>query len=328
MNKDSKIYVAGHRGLVGSEIVKKLKDDGYTNIITMTHSELDLTRQSDVEHFFNFVKPEYVFVAAAKVGGIYANSTFPAEFVYSNLTIETNIIHSSYLNGVKKLLFLGSSCIYPRDCEQPIKEEYLLTSELEKTNNGYAISKIAGIIMCQKYNFQYGTNYISLMPTNLYGSVSDNYDLKNSHVLPGMIRKFHDAKNQKFWHNIVDGVMKIIRQDSVELWGDGTPKREFLHVSDLVDAALFLMDNYDSSEIINVGSGQEVTIEELAYTIKDIVGFTGRINFNSQYPNGTPRKFLDSTKLMNLGWKPKIGLEEGIKQTYEELLKNHPLFKQ
>ena len=321
MNKDSKIYVAGHRGLVGSEIVGKLKDDGYTNIITMTHSELDLTRQSDVEHFFNFVKPEYVFLAAAKVGGIYANSTFPAEFVYSNLTIETNIIHSSYLNGVKKLLFLGSSCIYPRDCEQPIKEEYLLTSELEKTNNGYAISKIAGIIMCQKYNFQYGTNYISLMPTNLYGSVSDNYDLKNSHVLPGMIRKFHDAKHENLWN-------KLMGPNMVELWGDGTPKREFLHVSDLADAALFLMDNYDSSEIINVGSGQEITIEELAYTIKDIVGFTGKINFNTKYPNGTPRKFLDSTKLMNLGWKPKIGLEEGIKQTYEELLKNHPLFKQ
>ena len=287
----------------------------------MTHSELDLTRQSDVEHFFNFVKPEYVFVAAAKVGGIYANSTFPAEFVYSNLSIETNLIHSSYLNGVKKLLFLGSSCIYPRDCQQPIKEEYLLTSELEKTNNGYAISKIAGIIMCQKYNFQYGTNYISLMPTNLYGSVNDNYDLKSSHVLPGMIRKFHDAKNEKFWN-------KLIGSNVVELWGDGTPKREFLHVSDLADAALFLMNNYDSSEIINVGSGREVTIEELAYTIKDIVGFTGKINFNTQYPNGTPRKFLDSTKLMNLGWKPKIGLEDGIKQTYEELLKNHPLFKQ
>lgn len=313
MDKDSLIYVAGHRGLVGSEIVKKLKSDGYFNIITMNHSELDLTRQEDVEHFFDFVKPEYVFISAAKVGGIYANSTFPAEFVYSNLTIELNIIHSSYINNVKKLLFLGSSCIYPRDCPQPIKEEYLLSSQLEKTNNGYAIAKIAGIIMCQKYNFQYGTNYISLMPTNLYGGLSDNYDPKNSHVLPGMIKKFHDAKKQNL--------------NFVELWGDGTPKREFLHVSDLANASIFLMNNYDDSEIINVGSGEETTIEELAYTVKDVVGYKGSVNFNTNYPNGTPRKFLDSSKLMSLGWKPNIDLIDGIEKTYNDLLEsNHPLF--
>lgn len=313
MNKNSKIYVAGHRGLVGSEIVKTLNNNGYYNIVTAVHSELDLTRQDQVEHFFNFIKPEYVFISAAKVGGIYANSTYPAEFVYSNLTIETNIIHSSYINNVKKLLFLGSSCIYPRDCPQPIKEEYLLTSQLEGTNNGYAIAKIAGIIMCQKYNFQYGTNYISLMPTNLYGSTSDNYDPKNSHVLPGMIKKFHDAKKNglKF----------------VELWGDGSPKREFLHVSDLAKAALFLMNNYDSSEIINVGSGEETTIKDLALLIKGIVGYDGELIFNTEYPNGTPRKFLDSSKLMNLGWKPEISLYDGITQTYNDLQQTkHPLF--
>ena len=312
MNKDSRIYVAGHNGLVGSELVKKLKNDGYENIIVMSHSELDLTRQNDVEHFFSFIKPEYVFISAAKVGGIFANSTYPAEFVYSNLTIETNIIHSSYLNKVKKLLFLGSS-FYPRDCPQPIKEEYLLSSSLEKTNDGYAIAKIAGIIMCQKYNFQYGTNYISLMPTNLYGSLSDSYDLKNSHVLPGMIKKFHDAKIQNL--------------DSVELWGDGTPKREFLHVSDLANASLFLMNNYNDSEIINVGSGSEIEIKELANIIKEIVGFNGSITFNKNYPNGTPRKFLDSSKLLGLGWSPSIKLYDGIKQIYNDLVINHPLFK-
>ena len=313
MNKDSKIYVAGHRGLVGSELVKKLRQDGYTNITTMVHSELDLTRQNEVEHFFNFIKPEYVFVAAAKVGGIYANSNYPAEFVYSNLTIESNIIHSAYLNKVKKLLFLGSSCIYPRNCPQPIKEEYLLTSELEKTNDGYAISKIAGIIMCKKYNSQYGTNFISLMPTNLYGGINDNYNPLGSHVLPGMIWKFHNAKQKQHHY--------------VELWGDGTPKREFLHVSDLADACLFLMNNYNDNEIINVGSGQEITIEKLAYTIKDIVGYTGSVNFNTEYPNGTPRKFLDSSKLMNLGWSPKKSLYEGISSTYKELLDmKHPMF--
>jgi GDP-L-fucose synthase len=313
MKKNSLIYVAGHKGLVGSEILKKLKSEGYDNVIAMNHSELDLTRQNEVEHFFDTIKPEYVFLAAAKVGGIYSNSTYPAEFVYSNLQIQTNIIHSSYVNKVKKLLFLGSSCIYPRNCPQPIKEEYLLSSELEPTNNGYAVAKIAGIIMCQKYNFQYGTNYISLMPTNLYGSITDNYDPKNSHVLPGMIKKFHDAKKEN--------------KKLVELWGTGEPLREFLHVSDLADAAVFLMNNYDSSEIINVGSGEEITIENLAWTIKDIVEHKGDIFFNSTYPNGTPRKFLDSSKLRNLGWSPKIKLEDGIRKTYNDLIEfNHKLF--
>jgi len=312
MNKDSKIYVAGHSGLVGSELIRKLNENSYTNIITRTHSELDLTRQKDVEDFFEKEKPEYVFISAAKVGGIYSNSTYPAEFVYSNLTIETNLIHTSYLNDVKKLLFLGSSCIYPRNCPQPIKEEYLLSSQLEKTNNGYAIAKIAGIIMCQKYNSQYDTNYISLMPTNLYGSIHDNYDPKNSHVLPGMIRKFHDAKTSN--------------HESVELWGTGTPLREFLHVTDLADAALFLMNNYDDGEIINVGSGEEVSIESLAYSIKDVVDYNGKVFFNSDYPDGTPKKFLDSSKLMDMGWSPKISLQDGLEQTYNDLLDYHSYF--
>lgn len=307
MNKTDKIYIAGHRGLVGSEILKKLEKEGYENIITSTHKQLDLTNQLETDVFFDNHKPDYVFLAAAKVGGIVANSTYPADFTYENLMVECNVINSCYKHQVKKLVFLGSSCIYPRDCHQPIKEEYLLSGPLEQTNNGYAIAKIAGIIMCQKYNKQYGTNYISLMPTNLYGSVSDNYDPKNSHVLPGMIRKFHDAK--------------INNVSSVELWGTGSPFREFLHVSDLADAVLFLMDNYNSSEIINVGSGSEITIKDLAFMIKNIVGYEGHIHFNDSYPDGTPRKFLDSSKLRELGWKPKINLYDGIKSTYEELLK-------
>jgi GDP-L-fucose synthase len=307
MNKTDKIYVAGHRGLVGSEIVKKLREDGYENIITRTHSGLDLTRQWDTEHFFLDNKPDYVFLAAAKVGGIYANSTYPADFTYENLMVECNVIKSCHEFGVKKLLYLASSCVYPRDCPQPIKEEYLLTGPLEKTNDGYAISKIAGIIMCQKYNEQYGTNFISLMPTNLYGSISDNYDLKNSHVLPAMIRKFHDAK--------------VNNSPYVELWGTGSPLREFLHVSDLADAAIFLMNNYNSTEIINVGSGDEISIKYLAFIIKDIIGYGGEIRFNSNYPDGTPRKLLDSSKLKDMGWKPKILLYDGIKSTYENLLK-------
>ncbi len=306
MNKTDKIYVAGHRGLVGSEIVKKLKENGFNNIITLTHKELDLTRQNEVEHFFDVQRPDYVFLAAAKVGGIYANSTYPADFTYDNLMVECNVVNSCHEFGVKKLLFLGSSCIYPRDCPQPIKEEYLLSGPLEKTNDGYAIAKIAGIIMCQKYNKQHGTNFISLMPTNLYGSINDNYDPKNSHVLPGMIRKFHDAK--------------MNNAESVELWGTGKPLREFLHVSDLADAALFLMENYKSGDIINVGSGVEVSIRRLAWIIQDIVGYKGEVKFNSEYPDGTPRKFIDSTKLRELGWKPKISLEEGIKSTYDELV--------
>lgn len=329
MELNDKIYVAGHRGLVGSQIVKKLKEQGYTNICVAnklkegethikdndpdleTYIHLDLTNQRDVERYFEFTKPEYVFLAAAKVGGIYANSTYPADFTYNNLIIECNIINACYKSGVKKLVFLGSSCIYPRDCPQPIKEEYLLTSPLEKTNEGYAIAKIAGIIMCQKYNSQYGTNYISLMPTNLYGSINDNYDPKNSHVLPGMIRKFHDAKKNNL--------------PVMELWGTGSPFREFLHVSDMADAAIYLMNNYNSSEIINVGSGSEISIKDLAYMIKDIVGYEGKIYFNDSYPDGTPRKFLDTTKLRKLGWEPKISLYDGIKTTYEECLKVNEL---
>ena len=321
MNKTDKIYVAGHKGLVGSEIVKKLKEEGYTNICVANHKtteefdsdletyiHLDLTRQSSVEDYFEFTKPDYVFLAAAKVGGIYANSTYPADFTYNNLMVECNVINACYKYGVKKLLYLGSSCIYPRDCPQPIKEEYLLSGPLEKTNEGYAIAKIAGIIMAQKYNKQYGTNNISLMPTNLYGSAEhDNYDPKTSHVLPGMIYKFHDAKMKKL--------------ESVELWGTGKPLREFLHVSDLADASIFLMNNYDSSEIINVGSGVEISIRSLALTIKEIVDYKGQVQFNSSYPDGTPRKFIDSTRLRDLGWMPKITLYDGIKSTYEELLK-------
>lgn len=308
MNKNDKIFVAGHNGLVGSELVKKLKENGYTNIITATHKQLDLTKQLETEKFFEEQQPDYVLLAAAKVGGIYANSTFPADFTYQNLMVECNVIHNCYLNKVKKLLMIGSSCIFPRDCPQPIKEEYLLSGPLEKTNDGYAIAKIAGILMCQKYNHQYGTNFISIMPTNLYGSAEhDNYDQKNSHVLPGMIRKFHDAK--------------MNNSESVELWGTGKPLREFLHVSDLADAALFLMNNYDNSEIINVGSGEEVSIRRLAWIIQDIVGFKGQVQFNDDYPGGTPRKFLDTSKLRELGWTPKINLHDGIKSTYEELLK-------
>lgn len=325
MNKTDKIYVAGHRGLVGSQIVKKLKENGYTNICVAnkmkkdelfvkdndpdleTWLHLDLTSQTSVDSYFDFTRPDYVFLAAAKVGGIYANSTFPADFTYENLMVECNVIKACHKYNVKKLVFLGSSCIYPRDCPQPIKEEYLLSGPLEKTNDGYAIAKIAGIIMCQKFNHQYGTNYISLMPTNLYGSINDNYDPKNSHVLPGMIRKFHDAKKNNL--------------PIMELWGTGSPFREFLHVSDMADAAIFLMNNYDSSEIINVGSGVEISIKNLAYVIKEIVGYEGKIYFNDSYPDGTPRKFLDTTKLRDLGWMPKITLYDGIKSTYEECLK-------
>lgn len=322
MNKDDKIFVAGHTGLVGSEILKKLKEAGYTNISVANHKKcdtgdieqtwiyLDLIDQASVNKYFEYKKFDYVFLAAARVGGIYANSKYPADFTYENLMVECNVINACHKYSIKKLLFLGSSCIYPRECPQPIKEEYLLTGPLEKTNDGYAISKIAGIIMCQKFNQQYGTNFISLMPTNLYG-IKDNYDSKNSHVLPGMIRKFHDAKKQNL--------------DYVELWGTGSPLREFLHVSDMADAALFLMNNYDSSEIINVGSGKEISIAKLASMVREIVGFKGHIKFNAMYPDGTPRKFLDSSKLMSLGWSPRIDLYDGIESTYEELLKSGKL---
>jgi GDP-L-fucose synthase len=306
MNKDSKIYVAGHNGMVGSAIVRKLKELGYTKIITKSRKELDLTNQFQVNHFFHFEKPEYVFLAAAKVGGIKANDDFRADFIYENLIIQSNVIKASYDNKVKKLLFLGSSCIYPKHCPQPIKEEYLLTGLLESTNDAYAIAKIAGIKMCQSFNQQYGTNYISVMPTNLYGP-NDNYDLNNSHVLPAMIRKFHEAK--------------IENKSSVEIWGTGSPMREFLYVDDLAQACHYLMLNYNESEIVNIGTGQDVTIAELAVVIKNIVGFEGEIYFNTEMPDGTPRKLLDVSKLKDLGWEYKTSLKEGIEKTYADYVK-------
>ncbi|NOY39729.1 MAG: GDP-L-fucose synthase, partial [Nitrospirae bacterium] len=297
MHKSSRIYVAGHRGLVGSAIVRRLQSEGYTDIITRTHSELDLVRQVEVEEFFKKERPEYVFLAAAKVGGIVANNTYPAEFIYTNLMIQTCILHAAYLSGVKKLVFLGSSCIYPKFAPQPMKEEYLLTGELEPTNEPYAVAKIAGIKMCQAYNRQYGTSFISVMPTNLYGP-NDNFDLENSHVLPAMIRKFHEAK-------AIDSNSK-----PVVLWGTGSPRREFLHVDDLADACLFLMENYDINPgidpaLINIGTGKDITIKELAGLIKETVGFNGSITWDTTRPDGTPRKLLDVTKLKSLGWEPK-----------------------
>jgi GDP-L-fucose synthase len=306
MNKESKIYVAGHRGMVGSAIVRKLTELGYTNIITAPKNKLNLLDQSEVENFFQKQKPDYVFLAAAKVGGIKANNEMKGDFIYQNLMIQTNIINYSKQYGVKKLLFLGSSCIYPKMSPQPIKEEYLLTGLLEPTNDAYAIAKIAGIKMCQSFNQQYGTNFISVMPTNLYGP-NDNYDLNNSHVLPAMIRKFHEAK--------LEG------KEKVEIWGTGTPKREFLYVDDLADACVFLMNNYDGSEIVNIGTGQDVTIAELAVGIKNIVGFEGDIYFNTEMPDGTPRKLLDVSKLTSLGWTYKTSLKEGIEKTYVDYVK-------
>ncbi|MCX6754459.1 MAG: GDP-L-fucose synthase [Candidatus Nomurabacteria bacterium] len=302
MEKNSKIYIAGHSGLVGSALIRELKKDGYTNIISKTHTELDLTSQLSVAKFFQEEKPEYVFLAAAKVGGIVANNSYPASFIAENLMMETNIIDSAYKNNTKKLLFLGSSCIYPRIALQPIKEEYLLTGELEPTNKAYAIAKIAGIVMCQSYAKEYGMNAISVMPTNLYGE-NDNFDLESSHVLPAMIRKFDDAVK----NNI----------NEVNLWGSGSPKREFLHVDDLASACIFLMNNYSSPEIINIGTGEDLSILELANTIKDIVGYKGSIVWDSSKPDGTPRKLLDISKLKALGWSPKINLNDGIKRTYE-----------
>ena len=302
MDKNAKIYIAGHRGLVGSAIVRKLQSLGYTNFLTRTSRELDLRSQAAVAEFFEQEKPDYVFLAAAKVGGIMANSTYGAEFIYDNIMIQTNIIHNSYKNGVKKLLFLGSSCIYPKFAPQPMKEEYLLTGELEPTNEPYAIAKITGIKMCQAYNRQYGTNYISVMPTNLYGP-NDNFDLETSHVLPAMIRKFHEAK--------------VNNSPEVVLWGTGSPKREFLHVDDLADACIFLMNNYTDPGIVNIGTGEDLTIKELAEMIKDIVGFEGKITWDSSKPDGTPRKLLDVSRLNRLGWKVKIEFEEGIYSVYE-----------
>ena len=306
MNKNSKIYLAGHRGLVGSALKRKLDSEGYNHIVTKTHKELDLTNQQAVHDFFQSEKPEYVFLAAAKVGGILANNTYPYDFIYQNLMIQTNVINSAYVTGVKKLLFLGSSCIYPRNCPQPMKEEYLLCDYLEKTNEPYAIAKISGISMCQSCNRQFGTRFISVMPTNLYGP-HDNFDLETSHVLPALVRRFHEAKLASSPSN----------PGSVIVWGTGSPMREFLHVDDLAEACVFLMENYNNSEIVNIGTGQDVTIKYLAELIKDIVGFKGEIAWDTAKPDGTPRKLLDVSKLHSLGWKAKIPLRQGIEMTYE-----------
>jgi GDP-L-fucose synthase len=370
MNKDSKIYVAGHRGLVGSAILKNLQDKGYQNIVTRTHQELDLTNQVAVETFFNEEKPEYVFLAAAKVGGIVANNTYRADFIYENMMIQNNVIHQSYLHKVKKLLFLGSTCIYPKNCPQPMKEEYLLTDTLEYTNEPYAIAKIAGIKMCESYNLQYGTNFISVMPTNLYGP-NDNFDLEKSHVLPALIRKMHLAKllaEGKDEDVVKDLGVKTIEEaksylnkfgvsaNSVEIWGSGNPRREFLWSEDMADACVFIMENRDFKDIvianemkqslkteqnvnlnctkrdfqqeirnthINIGTGEDISINELAETIKEIVGFEGDLVFNIEKPDGTMRKLTDVSKLNGLGWKYNVKMEKGIKKVYEWYIKNH-----
>ena len=311
MNLDSKIYVAGHKGLVGSAILRKLSDEGYTNLITRSHQDLDLMRQAEVETFFESERPEYVFLAAAKVGGIFANNSYPAEFIYNNIMLQSNVIHAAYRLSVKKLLFLGSSCIYPRDCPQPMKEEYLLSGKLEPTNEPYAIAKIAGIRMCQSYNRQYGTHFISVMPTNLYGP-GDNFDLETSHALPALIRKFHEGK--------ISDKLRVTsdeRSKSVTVWGSGSPRREFIYVEDLADAALFVMKHYDQSDIINIGVGKDISIRELAEMIKEIVGFEGDLRFDPSKPDGTPRKLLDVSRLESLGWQSMTSLREGIKKTYK-----------
>ena len=305
MEKNSKIYIAGHRGMVGSAIYRKLQKEGYNNIITRSSRELDLRVQSDVEEFFEQEKPDYVFLAAAKVGGIIANNTYRADFLYENLQIQNNIIHSSYLNGVKKLMFLGSSCIYPKLAPQPLKEDYLLTGPLEPTNEPYAIAKIAGIKMCDAYRSQYGCNYISVMPTNLYG-YNDNYHPQNSHVLPALIRRFHEAK--------------INNSPEVTIWGTGSPKREFLFADDLAEACYYLMQNYDEEGLVNIGTGEDISIKDLALLIKDIIGYEGEINFDTSKPDGTPRKLMDVSKLHSKGWQHKIELRDGIKLAYEDFL--------
>ena len=305
MEKQAKIYVAGHRGMVGSAIVRQLNAKGFNNIVYRTSAELDLRNQQAVNSFFESEKPDYVFLAAAKVGGIQANNCYRAEFLYDNLMISTNIIHAAYQHKVTKLLFLGSSCIYPKLAPQPLKEDYLLSGYLEPTNEPYAIAKIAGIKMCETYFDQYGANFISAMPTNLYGP-NDNYDLNNSHVLPALIRKFHQAK--------VDNL------PSVEIWGTGSPLREFLHVDDLAEACLFLMENYNDKQFVNLGSGTEISIKDLALLVKKIVGFNGELTFNTDKPDGTPRKLMDVSKLAKAGWSYKIKLEEGIQSVYKDVL--------
>lgn len=308
MNLDAKIYVAGHRGLVGSAIVRNLEAKGYKNIIYRTHKELDLTNQEAVRAFFQEEKPDYVFLAAAKVGGIHANNTYPADFIYDNLMIQNNVIKAAHDFKVKKLLFLGSTCIYPKMAPQPIKEEYLLTGSLEETNEAYAVAKIAGLEMCKFFKRQYGDNFISCMPTNLYGP-NDNFDLKNSHVLPALIRKFHEAK--------------VNNSDVVEVWGTGTPLREFLYVDDMADACVFLMENYDGEQHVNIGTGEEVSIRQLAETVREVVGFEGELVFNTDMPDGTPRKLTTVDKLHELGFMHKVSLNEGIRMAYGWFLENY-----
>ncbi|WP_183579070.1 GDP-L-fucose synthase family protein [Mucilaginibacter sp. X5P1] len=308
MEKEAKIYIAGHRGMVGSAIHRKLEKEGFTNFVTRTSDTLDLRNQQAVADFFEQEKPDYVFVAAAKVGGIIANNTYRAEFLYDNLQIQNNIIHQSYLNGVKKLMFLGSSCIYPKMAPQPLKEEYLLTGLLEETNEPYAIAKIAGIKMCDAYRAQYGCNYISVMPTNLYG-YNDNYHPQNSHVLPAMIRRFHEAKENG--------------APAVTIWGTGSPKREFLFADDLAEACYYLMLNYNEAGHINIGTGEDLSIKDLAYLVKATIGYTGEINFDTSKPDGTPRKLMDVSKLLSKGWKYSTTLPEGIELAYQDFLKNH-----
>ncbi|MCU7745548.1 GDP-L-fucose synthase [Priestia megaterium] len=307
MNKNSKIYVAGHRGLVGSAIVRKLQEKGYSNLVYRTSGELDLRDKPQVDAFFAEENPEFVFLAAAKVGGIVANNEYPAEFIHDNLLIQSNIIDAAYRNGVEKLLFLGSTCIYPKLAPQPLKEEYLLTGALEPTNEPYAIAKIAGIKMCESYNRQYGTKYISAMPTNLYGP-NDNFDLHTSHVLPALLRKFHEAKESN--------------ASFVEMWGTGTPKREFLYSDDLADACVFLMNTYEGNEIVNIGVGEDITIKELGEKVKAVVGYEGDIQFDTSKPDGTPRKLVDVTKLNGLGWKAETALEDGLQKAYQWFLDN------
>lgn len=304
MNKDSKIYIAGHKGMVGSAIHRALVEKGYTNLVVRASSELNLMRQADVEAFFNSEKPDYVFLAAAKVGGIQANNVYRGEFLYNNLMIQNNVIHSAFQSKVKKLLFLGSSCIYPKLAPQPLKEEYLLSGFLESTNEPYAIAKIAGIKMCESYRRQYGVDYISAMPTNLYGP-NDNYDLEKSHVLPALIRKIHTAKKNNVAH--------------VDLWGTGSPMREFLHVNDLAEACLFLMENYSDEQHVNIGTGIDITIKDLAFLVKKIIGYSGELRFDPSKPDGTPRKLMDVSKINQMGWKHKIDLEQGIKLVYDSL---------
>lgn len=306
MEKDAKIYVAGHRGMVGSAIYRKLTELGYSNIVTRTSQELDLRNQQAVADFFNEEKPDYVFLAAAKVGGIMANNTYRADFIYENMAIQNNVIKSSYDNDVTKLMFLGSSCIYPKMAPQPLNEDLLLTGTLEPTNEPYAIAKIAGIKMAEAFRDQYGCNYISVMPTNLYG-INDNYHPQNSHVLPALIRRFHEAK--------------INNLDEVVIWGTGTPLREFLFSDDLADACVFLMNNYDEKQFVNIGIGEDLSIKDLAELIKDVIGYTGKISFDTSKPDGTPRKLMDVSKLHALGWKHKINLREGIKLAYADFLK-------